>query len=244
MKKVKEVSEITGLTVRTLHYYDTQGLLKPRFVNEEGYRFYDDDNLKVLGQIMILRELDYSIGDIKRFLSLDDEDKIKSLDDQIELLRRKITRSEEMIDIAKKIKKGGFEIMDLKKMDKTEYDEYAKEAKERWGNTESYRVSQERYEKRSKEENRKIGEEMMEIFTELGRLKGLDEGCQIVRSRIDELKKHISDNWYECSDEMLQGLGEMYESDERFRKNIDSYGGEGTAEFTSRAIKAYVESKK
>ena len=79
----------------------------------------------------------------------------------------------------------------------------------------------------------------MAIFSELGGLKHLTPDSDVVQKKIRALQKFISDNYYVCTNEILQGLGQMYVDDERFQKNIDRAGGDGTAEFAHQAISVY-----
>ena len=79
----------------------------------------------------------------------------------------------------------------------------------------------------------------MTIFSELGGLKHLTPDSDEVQKKISALQKFITDNYYVCTNEILNGLGQMYVGDERFRKNIDRAGGDGTAEFASQAISVY-----
>ena len=108
---------------------------------------------------------------------------------------------------------------------------------EKWGSTVQY----EEYKKknRSKEEQDKISNELMNIFTELGTLKQLSAESEKVQDKIKELQDFITNNYYTCTNEILKGLGQMYVKDERFKNNIDNAGGEGTAEFVNNAILLY-----
>ena len=89
MKTVKEVSRITGVSVRTLHHYDAIGLLKPTQITEAGYRLYDDTALERMQQILLFRELEFSLKEISEMIDAPDFDKNKALDQQIELLLMK-----------------------------------------------------------------------------------------------------------------------------------------------------------
>lgn len=82
-------------------------------------------------------------------------------------------------------------------------------------------------------------EEFMQIFAEIGKIKHLEPDSQTVQSMIKKLQNFITENYYTCTDDILKGLGQMYIADERFKNNIDSAGGNGTAEFTAQAINTY-----
>ena len=105
--RVNEVSKLTGVSIRTLQYYDKIGLLHPANYTEAGYRLYDDAALETLQQILLFRELEFPLKDIKEIISSPDFDRRKALDQQIELLRLKKEHIENLIDLAREIKLSG-----------------------------------------------------------------------------------------------------------------------------------------
>lgn len=119
MKTVKEVSELTGISVRTLHYYDEIGLFKPTEVKETGYRFYDDKAIDRLGQILVFRELDLPLADIKLIMDNPDLDRNTVLAKQRELLCLKKQRIDRIIASIDEMLKGD-QNMDLTVFDETE----------------------------------------------------------------------------------------------------------------------------
>ena len=238
MKTVHEVSELTGLSIRTLQYYDKTGLLKPAAYSEAGYRLYDDDSLIKLQQIMLFRELEFPLKDIKTIINDPGFDKTKALEDQIELLRLKREQIDKLIGYAELLRKNGGKSMDFEVFDKTKIREYAEKAKETWGNTEAYKEYSEKAKGRTDAENGILAKEMMDIFRDLGGLKDLDPGSEEVRTKVRELQDFITENYYKCTDEILRGLGNMYAAGGEFTENIDKAAGEGTAVFVNEAIKA------
>ena len=105
--QINEFAKLTGVSVRTLHYYDEIGLLKPAEVDMwTGYRFYDEDSLEKMQQIMFYRELDFSLKSIMKVLSSPDYDKEKALDEQKKLLILKKERLEKLISAIDSAKKG------------------------------------------------------------------------------------------------------------------------------------------
>lgn len=106
MRTVKEVSELTGISVRTLHYYDEIGLFKPTEVTEAGYRLYDDKAIDRLGQILVFKELDLPLADIKRIMDNPDLDSNSILEKQRKMLCRKKQRIERIIDGIDRMMKG------------------------------------------------------------------------------------------------------------------------------------------
>ena len=130
--------------------------------------------------------------------------------------------------------------MDYTSIEHAETESMKKEARDRWGDTEAYKSYKEKAQKGHDFD--KAGQQLMEIFASLGSLKALSFEDASVQAEIKRLQSFISENFYPCTNEILKGLGKMYVSDARFKTNIDQKGGEGTAEFVSKAIEAYLES--
>ena len=114
MKTVKEVSRITGVSVRTLHHYDAIGLLKPTQITEAGYRLYDDTALKRLQSILLFRELEFPLQEIKDILNRPNFDPRDALEDQIHLLELRKQHLEALISHARHIQNTGVISMNLK----------------------------------------------------------------------------------------------------------------------------------
>ena len=234
MKTVHEVSKLAKVSVRTLHYYDSIGLLSPSTVSEAGYRLYDDTALERLHSILLFRELQFPLGEIKAILDSNGFDKEAALKEQIKLLEMQKNRLDKIIDSARKLLMKGNDNMNFSAFNKSEIDKYADEAKRKWENTAAYK---EFAEKQSDSDDKT--EEFMQIFAEIGKIKHLEPDSQTVQSMIKKLQNFITENYYTCTDDILKGLGQMYIADERFKNNIDSAGGNGTAEFTAQAINTY-----
>lgn len=235
MRTVHEMSELTGVSVRTLHHYDAIGLLKPTKLTEAGYRLYDDTAVSRLQTILLFRELQFPLKEIKSILAQPDFDAQRALDDQIALLTLQKERLERLIALARERKKGVN--MDFSAFDRSKLDAYAAEAKEKWGDTAAYRA----FEKKgsSTAENNAAGEALMRILADIGAERTLPPDASAVQEKVKALQGHITKNFYSCTKEILASLGQMYTQDERFRTNIDAFGGEGTAEFAARAIESY-----
>ncbi len=106
MRTVKEISNITGISVRTLHYYDEIGLLKPTDKSDAGYRLYDDKALEQLQQILFFREFDIPLKEIKAVMENPALDRNHILKMQREMLLTKIKRMEHLITGIDDILKG------------------------------------------------------------------------------------------------------------------------------------------
>lgn len=137
MKTVKEVSQLTGLSVRTLHYYDEIGLLPPTMVGENGYRFYDAAALRRLQDILLFRELAFPLKTIKQLLDSPSYDQQAALAAQIKMLELRKAHLEKVIAHARTLQKGG-ETMTFDIYSKSQLEAFQLEAKERWGETEAY----------------------------------------------------------------------------------------------------------
>ena len=124
-------------------------------------------------------------------------------------------------------------------MNVKEINNYYAEAREKWGNTSEYKEYEAKSKNRTKQEFEDINDRFMNIFSEIGKLKDLSVEDEKVQGKIKELQQFISDNYYTCTNEILYSLGQMYLNDERFKKNIDNAGGEGTAKFVYEAISVY-----
>ncbi|MGN1418168.1 MAG: MerR family transcriptional regulator [Acutalibacteraceae bacterium] len=239
MRTVNQVSKLTGVSVRTLHHYDTIGLLKPTAVTQAGYRLYDDTALERLQQILLFRELEFSLKDIKAILESPNFDREQALKQQIKLLTLKKEHIEKLIALAREIETNGGYKMDFKAFDTSEIDKYAAEAKERWGQTAAYREYQQKTENRNEKQKKASADKLMQIFAKIGKIRHLSPDSDEAQKLIEKLQNCITENYYTCTKPILQGLGQMYNADERFKANIDQNGGEGTAEFAEKAIAIY-----
>lgn len=161
MKTVKEVSKLTRVSIRTLHYYDAIGLLHPTDMTESGCRLYDDIALERLQSILLFRELQFLLKEIKEFGT-------------------------------------------------SKIDEYARQAKESWGKTEAYKDFEEKNLNLTDEEKTDISKEFMALFAEFGAMKNLNPSDERVRAQVDKLRNYITEHFYNCTIEILQGLGAMY----------------------------------
>ena len=240
MMTVNEVSKLTGVSIRTLQYYDKIGLLHPAEYTEAGYRLYDDTALERLQQILLFKELEFPLKDIEKILKSPDFDRGKAIRQQIELLTLKKEHLEKLIDFARELQKtGGNKTMDFSAFDTKKMNEYAAKAKAEWGDTAAYKEYEANSNNRSKEKENELWKNMMGIFKEFGNIKSSNPESEDAQTLVQKLQDYITDNFYKCTNEILSGLGKMYSSGGDFTKNIDAAAGEGTAEFASKAIAVY-----
>ena len=239
MKTVKEVSKLTGVSVRTLHHYDAIGLLPPSHVTEAGYRLYDDKALEKLHTILFLRQLEFPLKEIRQILSSPDFDPVEALQQQIRLLQLKKEHLEKLISHAKMIQKTGVIPMNFKPFDTSKIDEYSAQAKARWGATEAYREYEQKTKGQTKEQMQSTGGDLMDIFARMGTIRHMDPASPEAQAMVKALQDFITAHYYTCTKQILQGLGMMYIAGDSMTENIDAAGGEGTADFAHRAIEIY-----
>ena len=248
--KVKEVADLVGVSVRTLHYYDKIGLLKPESVNSSGYRFYNKDDLERLQQILFFKELDFSLQEINDILNSPSFDREHALSAHRDMLLEKKMRLEKIIiSVEKTIRsiKGeiemdnkdmfnGFDITDIEK----HKEKYADEVKQKYGKTNAYEESQRKTSKYTKNDWDIIIKSQNEIYIKLADL--MDKGIENeeVQKVVGEWRQHINNNFYTCSAEIFRGLAQMYIYDERFTNNIDKIKP-GLATFLSESMEVYCD---
>lgn len=236
--QIKEFAEFTGVSVRTLHYYDEIGLLKPAQIDEHtGYRFYDENSLLRMQEILFYRELDFSLKSIGEILSSPNYDKEKALAEQKKLLTLKKERLERLISAIDGAVKGENV---MKAFDNYEFEKHKAEAQARWGKTDAYKEYAEKTKNYSKDKWNSLAEGMNDILAEFAvcMKNGAEPDSTEAQNLVEMLQNHITENYYICTNEILAGLGQRYVVDERFKKNIDKHA-DGTAEFLSEAIETY-----
>ncbi len=236
---VKDLSKLTGVSIRTLRYYDTIGLLPPSRYTQSGYRIYDKESLERLQQILFFKELEFPLKEIKRIIDSPDFDKESALNAQIELLRLKKEHFESLIDFALKIKETGVNEMKFEVFKNEKLREYEEKAKAKWGNTAEYKEFEEKTADKSDSDRAKAGQDLMKIFSQFAEVKDKTPDSPEAQKTVKKLQDYISENFYNCSDTVLKSLGEMYASGGEFTQNIDNSAGEGIAVFVAKAIDIY-----
>lgn len=234
MMTVHEVEKLSGVSARTLHYYDEIGLLHPAQVTEAGYRLYDEESLKCLEQILLFRELEFPLKAIKEIINAPDYDRETALSEQIKLLKMKRDRLNGLIDLAQKLKKGENE-MDFEAFNKR----YEAEAKKRWGKTDAWREYEEKTADTSATAQAEAARGLMDIFAGFGKMKGTDPAGSLPQAQVKKLQDYITQHFYTCTKPILLGLSKMYRAGGEMTGNIDRAGGDGTAEFAANAIEIY-----
>ena len=245
---INQLAQLSGVTVRTLHYYDEIGLLKPSSIQKNGYRSYEEKELLRLQQILFFRELDFPLADVKKILDRPDFEIIGALRRHKELIKLKRKKFDKLINTINKTIKHMTKQQKMK--DEELYDafkdpdvkQYQDEAKERWGNTEAYKQSMKKVGKMTKAEMEKLKKDG-ELFTQkLAAAMDKDIKSKEVRELIKQHYKGIQ-FFYDCPLEMYRNLGKMYVDDPRFTTYYDKHR-KGLAVFMRDAIAYFCDANK
>ena len=239
MKTVNEIARLAHVSVRTLHHYDAIGLLKPTQITEAGYRLYDDAALERLYLILLFRELEFPLKEIQGILDAPDFDRNRVLEGQVEMLKAKAAHLQTCIHIANGIKLIGVKNLKFKNWDPKKIDEYSAQAENLYGKTDAWKEYKHKAENRSKDQEKALGDGLMDLFAKLGGMKDLAPESTEVQAWVKELQGYITANYYNCTPQILSGLGEMYAGGGSMTENIDAAGGKGTGEFARDAIRIY-----
>ena len=235
--QIKEFAAFTGVSVRTLHYYDEIGLLRPACVDRSTlYRYYDEASLLRMQEILFYRELDFSLKSIREILSSPNYDKNKALETQRQLLLLKKERLEGLIAAIDGAVKGE-NIMNA--FDNSKFEQYKTEAKAKWGKTDAYKEFEEKTAGQTEGQQLSAAEGLMAIFTELGAIRDTAPDSAEAQALVKKLQDYITAHYYTCTKQILKGLGYMYIAGDEMTDNINKAGGEGTAQFAQKAIEVY-----
>ncbi len=238
---ISQAARLAGVSVRTLRWYGEIGLLRPTEVTPAGYRFYDDEAMAALQQILFYRELGVPLEQIGRILSAPDCDRTEALKKHRNLLLMKRQRLDDMLRLVNETIGGNIMYDERPRPTQADWEavkhQYAQEAAERWGNTEAFLESREKHKDYTPEKEAQIQAEMEEIFAAFGAC-GDPEGEE-AQALVKRWQEHITKYHYNCTDGILACLGQMYAADPRFQENLERYGS-GAAQKMSAAIARFV----
>ncbi|ABK61220.1 MULTISPECIES: MerR family transcriptional regulator [Clostridium] len=199
MRTVKQVSDLTGISVRLLHYYDEIGLLKPSRVTDAGYRLYDHEDIKALQQILFFKELDIPLKEVKKIMSSPYFDKVEALKNQRKLLILKRKRLNALIELINKTLNGE-STMSFKEFDMSEYfnvlEEFKTEHEDKiiklYGSVDKYNE----YIEQMKSKEGKIAKMAIKKYGSIEKYakaikKNFNSGILNLAERYDEFKKDL-----------------------------------------------------
>ena len=244
--KVKEVADLVGISVRTLHHYDDIGLLRPASTTESGYRMYSNQNLETLQQILFFRELGFPLKKIKEIINSRSFDRAEALKLHRNMLLEKRSRLDKMIqtiDKTMQYMKGEINMTDEEKFSGFDFSHnpYEQEARERWGD-QAVDESNAKLDKMSKEQGKSLEKEFDAIYKELAVIRHESPESDIAQEQI-EIWFNFLNKIGNYSLDAFKGLGQMYVDDARFTKNIDKFG-EGLAAFMCVAMGVFADRHK
>jgi len=239
MKTVNEIAKQAKISVRTLHHYDAIGLLKPTEITGAGYRLYDDAALERLYLILLFRELEFPLKDIQKILDAPDFDRNRILQQQMELLKAKANHLQNLIHLASGIKLIGVKYLEFSNWDPKKIDEYQAQAETLYSKTEAWQQWQQKRQNRTPEQSKQVNAQVMDFFTALGKIKHLSPASTEAQGWVQQLQAFFTENFYDCTPQILAGLGEMYAGGGSMTENIDAAGGKGTGAFAKQAIDIY-----
>lgn len=246
---VSQVARLVHVTVRTLHHYDEVGLLVPSGRSRAGYRLYSDADLARLHQILLLRELGFSLEAIAQVLAEPLAERRLALRLQRERLVAQQRRTDAVLralDRTLAAMEQGEDTMTTEQMfegfDKFEHAQYEREAHERWGDTEAYKESARRTKSYSRADWAAIKEEGASNVAGFAAIlaAGKPPNSPEAMDLAEAARLHIDRWFYPCSRAMHVCLGEMYVADPRFADFYDRHRP-GLAAFVAAAIKANAE---
>ena len=240
MKTVKEVSKLTGVSVRALHHYDTIGLLTPTQVTDASYRLYDDAAIEQLYMILIFKELGLSLKEIANILRAPDYDRNRILGKQIKLMAGRVDKLQNRIALAKGMLTVGVKYMDFEGFDPEKMDEYSAQAKALYGKTDAYKEFSQKSAGRTAQQEKDLGAQVMDFFARLGKMRPCDPGCEEALGWAKELQDFFTANYYTCTPQILSSLAETYAGGGSMTENIDKVGGAGTGAFAKEVIDRYI----
>lgn len=236
---IKEIADLAGVTTRTLRYYDQIGLLSPAHSGDNGYRYYDQESLLKLQQILFFRELEVPLKDIHLIMSRPDFNLLQALQSHRAALTSRVKRLEKLIDT---IDQTIATIQGEGTMNEKEYFEgfdetqYEDEVKERWGNTPQYAESRRKWASYSKEQKEAIKVAGGEITRRMvGTSADISPDDPRVQAAIGDYHAYLNKYFYTCDLEFMRCLADMWVADPRFAINYERIR-EGGAEFVREAV--------
>jgi len=239
---IKKLADIAGISVRTLHYYDEIGLLKPQYRHENGYRYYGEEEVILLQQIMFFRELSFSLDEIRTIISSPDFDASEALEQHRNLLIKEDERLRELINTVEitMSKMGKRSTMKIKEFYQGFSDEqiekYRDEVRSRWG-SKTLEESEKRVIDMGQEEFIELQAEGGKIFKAI--MENMSEGYdgKFIQERIAEWRQWL-ENFHHYSEEEIVELGQAYSQHADFIKFFKQYSDDLPV-FLTRAIEHY-----
>ena len=247
MFTVKQLSKLAGVTPRTLHHYDTIGLLKPSRVGENGYRYYGEESLLRLQQILFYRELDLPLEEIRTIMGRRDFELVPALEHHKNALAKRVERLERLIET---VDNTILHIKGEKQMSKRQYfeafseeeqEKYAAEAEQMYDPA-TVKESQHKWKSYTAADKQRILDEGNAVYADMAMIIAKGPASPEAQACVERWRKHMDSFWTPNLDQLL-GLAEMYNTDTRFKANFDKINPH-LAEFMREAVRVYVTNRK
>ena len=246
MYTVKELSDLAGVTPRTLHYYDEIDLLKPSQIGDNGYRYYGEQEVLRLQQILLFRKMEMQLEEIKALLDHPNLNVNQLLMEHRRALLQKIEQLNlivQTVDETMMYLKGE-KTMQTKQLfaglSEEQQAEYSKEAEQKY-DPEIVKASNKKWKQYSEADKQRIGEEGNQIYADLLAAMPEGEASAKVQAVIERWRRHLSYFWTPNLDQLL-GLADLYNEDPRFKANYDKIHPD-LADFMRKAVRVYVKTQ-
>jgi len=244
MLTVKQVSKLAHITTRTLHYYDQIGLFEPDFIGDNGYRYYSDESLLKLQQILFYRELDLPLEQIKEIINRKDYDLQEALEEHKHQLGRRIKYIEHLITTVDQTLKfiKGEEKMNQKVLfdafNEKEQEKMQQEALQMY-DPETVKASYKKWKNYSDAEKQQIADEGNAVYQSFVDAMSKGPGSAEAQETVQRWRDHMNYFWTPEEDQLL-GLTDLYNDDPRFRKNFDKIHPD-LSRFVKEAVTIYLK---
>jgi DNA-binding transcriptional MerR regulator len=244
---IKKLAKLAGTSVRTLHYYDKIGLLKPEYRGANGYRHYGEKSIAKLQQIMFFSELDFSLDEIKTIMSQPDFDAAEALQSHKKLLLKRQERIGELLDTIEKTIKNfkGEKLMEIKEyyqgFSDEQIEKYREEVKKRWGEK-TLKESEDRVKKMGMEKFAEVQKESDLIFRTITENMSKGYDSKIVQDEVAKWRQWL-ENFHNYPDEAVLGLGRLYSQNPEFAKTFEKYHKD-LPDFMTKSIEYYCDQRK
>jgi len=241
---IKEIADLANVTARTIRYYGEIGLLNPADIGENGYRYYDNDSLLRLQQILFFRELDVPLKEIDLIINRPEFNLVDALENHRSSMKNRIKRLKALIaniDNTIEVIQGKKKMAEkdyFKGFDETQYED---EAKERWDNTPQYEEQRRKWASFSKEQKEAIKVEGGRIAIRMvGTDPNISPDDSNVQAAVGEYYAYLNKYFYTCNVTFLRGLSDMWVEDARFAVNYEKIR-EGGAMFVRETVHIFCD---
>lgn len=241
---IKEIADLAGVTTRTIRYYDEIGLLDPALTGDNGYRYYDQDSLLSLQQILFFRELDVPLKEIQLIMSRRDFNLLSTLENHRSALHIKVRRLDTLIDTLDQTiatVKGDGTMSDKDVFKGFDENQYEDEVRERWGDSPRYAESQAKWSSYSEEQKEAIKAEGGRLAVRMvSKDPNTSPNDSDVQVAIGEYHAYLNKYFYTCDISFLRGLADNWVQDPRFAINYERVR-EGGATFVREAVHIFCD---